>query len=160
MRIIGFDPGIDRLGWAVVEADSPRNIKCLSYGLISTDRKTSSADRLYEIFNDVTHLLERFSPDFVIAEELYFAKNVTTGMVVSEVRGVLKVCTMAKAKPFLEIHPMTVKKKLTGYGNAKKNQVRFVVSKIFGFEEPPKPDDVADAIAIAYLGILEQVYKI
>jgi len=155
--ILGFDPGIDRLGWGVVSGSSFQEKDCLGYGLITTDRKATIEDRLLEINQDVEYVIQKYKPTHIYAEKLFFAQNVTTAFTVSEVRGVLKLLARKNNIPYAEIHPMTLKKKMVGTGKATKQQIRFVVQKIFGFEEMPSPDDVADGIAIAYCGFLEEI---
>lgn len=157
LTVLGLDPGIDRLGWGVVCGSTFKDFAYVSSGLISTTRTEQVHFRLKEIYDDLHVILEKFKPDIVYAEQLFFSKNVTTAMTISEVRGVIKLCVQLKEVPYFEINPRSLKKRMTGVGNAKKNQIRFVLQHIFGFTELPKPDDVADAIAISYVGLLEQL---
>jgi crossover junction endodeoxyribonuclease RuvC len=157
IRVLGLDPGIDRLGWGVVEGETFKNFRYISSGLISSNKNESSELRLSEIYDDLIQLIEIHRPTIVYAEELFFAKNVKTAMIVSEVRGVIKIAVQKGQCDYEEIHPRTLKKKITGIGNAHKKQVQYMLEQIFHFTEKPQTDDVADAIAIAYVGFLEQV---
>lgn len=160
IKVLGLDPGIDRLGWGIVEGKSFKDFQYISSGLISSDKKQSSEMRLKEIYTDLVQLIEIHQPTIVYAEELFFAKNVKTAMIVSEVRGVIKIAVQEGKCQYAEVHPRTLKKKITGVGNAQKQQIQYMLKQIFHFTQDPKTDDVADAIAIAYVGFLEQVSRI
>ena len=157
LTVLGLDPGIDRLGWACVSGHSRTDFQCIAAGIITTQKENSSAARLTELYDDLVTLIHTYKPHIVLAEELFFAKNVKTAMTVSEVRGIIKLAVQQAQVDYAEINPKTVKKRVTGYGNANKQQIRFVVQQLFAFTEMPKPDDVADAIAIAYIGLLEHL---
>ncbi len=156
ITVLGFDPGIDRLGWGIVSGTSFNEHSCLAYGLITTNKKASMEERLLETYRDIETLINKYKPTAIYTEKLFFARNVTTAFIVSEVKGIIKVISQKNRLPHAEIHPGTLKKRITGNGKAKKNQIRFMVQKIFGFDEMPSPDDVADGIAIAYCGFLEE----
>ncbi len=148
MRILGIDPGVATIGFGVVEAERNRQrlVKC---GVITTPAHTSLSSRLEQIFRDMVDLLDLFKPDAVSVEELFFDKNITTGIAVAHARGViLLACRMAGAEIF-EYTPMQVKQAVTGYGKAEKKQVMDMVKRLCSLPAPPRPDDAADAVALA-----------
>jgi len=148
MRILGIDPGIATIGFGVVETDRAecRLIKC---GVITTPAHTSLSSRLEQIYDDTRDVLEMFRPDAVAIEELFFNTNLTTGIAVAHGRGVLLLaCRKAGVKVF-EYTPLQVKQSVVGYGRAEKAQVMDMVRRICRLPAPPKPDDAADAVALA-----------
>lgn len=148
MIILGIDPGIARVGFAILESKKSE-IKALSYGLISTDKDTPKAQRLNQIYEDTKEIIDKWQPDVVVLETLIFAKNTKTAMTVSEARGVLLLVAEQMGKTILEITPLEVKKLVCGYGRASKSQVQSAVKMLLALPEIPTPDDVADALAIA-----------
>lgn len=150
MRIIGLDPGTSRLGYAVIETSGGR-AQCLACGCAETAVKAPGA-RLCELRDGIQRLIDRFRPEQAVLERLYFSKNVRTAMAVAEARGMLLTLLAGARIPVLEVSPQEVKSGVTGRGNAPKSQVQRMVTTIFGLERPPKPDDAADALAIAYAG--------
>ena len=148
MRIMGIDPGIATIGFGVVDSDKNRYqlIKC---GVITTPAHTSLSERLSQIYDDLTQLIELFHPDAVSVEELFFNTNITTGIAVAHGRGViLLACQRAGIKVY-EYTPLQVKQSVAGYGRAEKKQVMDMVKRICQLPAPPKPDDAADAVALA-----------
>ena len=148
MRILGIDPGYGITGFGVIEADrgSSRLINC---GAITTPAGMDFSARLEIIYEDMKRLLEVAKPDAVAIEELFFGQNVTTGIGVAQARGVV---LLAIRQAGLEVHqykPMQVKQAVVGYGNATKHQVQDMTKRLLGLQQMPKPDDAADAIAIA-----------
>ena len=150
MTILGLDPGIARLGWGVVAQHASRTGNPVVYfGVIETDRKTPTTERMQTIRNEILKLLKKFKPDAVAVEKLFFSKNVKTAMQISEIRGII-LLTIAEAHvAFVEYTPQIVKQAVTGYGNADKRQVQRMVQTILKLRELPKPDDAADALALA-----------
>lgn len=148
MTVIGIDPGIERLGYAVLGI-SGSAIAPLSYGLISTPKTSPKNERLLQIYNDVRSLIEKHKPDCLSVETLIFAKNVKTALVVSEVRGVILLLSSQFGLPLYEFTPLQVKTGITGYGRSSKTQIQKAVKMVLNLAETPKPDDVSDAIAIA-----------
>ena len=147
MRILGIDPGIATIGFGVVDTAGPR-ISLVKCGVI-TPAHTSLASRLKRIYDDMGELLELFKPDAVSIEELFFNTNITTGIAVAHGRGViLLACEDAGVKIF-EYTPLQVKQSVVGYGRAEKSQVMDMVRRICGLESVPRPDDAADAVALA-----------
>ena len=148
MRILGIDPGIATIGFGVINAAKNQN-RLLNCGVISTPAHTSLSSRLEQIYDDMCQLLELFKPDAVAVEELFFNTNITTGIAVSHGRGViLLACQKAGVKIF-EYTPLQVKQAVVGYGRAEKAQVMDMVRRICNLPAPPKPDDAADAVALA-----------
>lgn len=148
MRIFGIDPGIATIGFAVL--DSARNtIHLQTCGVIKTPAHTSLSSRLNSIFLDLEDLLQRFQPDAVSIEELFFNTNITTGISVAHGRGVILLACERAGIPVFEYTPLQVKQAVVGYGRAEKKQVMEMVRKICSLDEVPRPDDAADAVALA-----------
>ncbi len=148
MRILGLDPGIATIGFGVVDSVGGKYslVKC---GVVTTPAHTSLASRLSTIYDDIGSLIEAFRPDAVSVEELFFNTNITTGIAVAHGRGViLLACEKAGVKIF-ECTPLQVKQAVVGYGRAEKKQVIDMVRRILSMPTPPKPDDAADALAMA-----------
>jgi crossover junction endodeoxyribonuclease RuvC len=148
MRILGIDPGIGRCGWGVVDAKNSK-YKALDFGCIETSPKKEIPDRLQEIYEELSKLIKTYKPDVLSIEELFFNTNAKTAFVVGQARGVI---LLAAAQNNLEIAiytPLQVKMALTGYGHAEKSQVGKMVKSLLSLKEVPKPDDTADALAIA-----------
>ena len=148
MRILGIDPGYGITGFGIVEAQAGacRLLRC---GAITTPPNTEFSWRLEVIYNDMRQLLETAKPDAVAIEELFFGQNVTTGINVAQSRGVILLAIRQAGVPIHEYKPMQVKQAVVGYGNATKRQVMDMTKRILHLEALPKPDDAADAIAIA-----------
>lgn len=148
MRILGIDPGIATIGFGLVDF-SGREYKLIKCGVISTPAHTALSARLEQIYDDLCSLLDMFRPDAVSIEELFFNTNITTGISVAHGRGViLLACRKAGIKVY-EYTPLQVKQAVVGYGRAEKKQVMDMVRRICSLPEPPKPDDAADAVALA-----------
>jgi crossover junction endodeoxyribonuclease RuvC len=148
MTVIGIDPGIERLGYAVLEF-AGSEITPVSYGLITTKKETPKNERLLQIYDDLKSLIEKHKPERMSVETLLFAKNVKTALVVSEVRGVILLLSALFNLPLYEFTPLQVKSGMTGYGRSSKGQIQKAVKMVLKLAETPKPDDVSDAIAIA-----------
>lgn len=148
MRILGIDPGIATIGFGLIEFDKGK-FKLIRCGVITTPAHTSLSSRLNQIYDDMVALLELFKPDAVSIEELFFNTNITTGISVAHGRGViLLACAKAEVKIY-EYTPLQVKQSVVGYGRAEKNQVMDMVKRLCNLSVPPKPDDAADAVALA-----------
>lgn len=148
MRILGIDPGIATIGFGIVDTDKNKH-KLVKCGVISTPAHTSLASRLELIYNDISELLDIFKPDAVSIEELFFNTNITTGISVAHGRGVLLLACQKAGVRIYEYTPLQVKQAVVGYGRAEKHQVMDMVKRICGLSAPPKPDDAADAVALA-----------
>lgn len=148
MRILGLDPGIATIGFGVVDSVGGKYslVKC---GVVTTPAHTSLASRLSTIYDDIGSLIEAFRPDAVSVEELFFNTNITTGIAVAHGRGViLLACEKAGVKIF-EYTPLQVKQAVVGYGRAEKRQVMEMVKRLLSLPSAPRPDDAADAVALA-----------
>ena len=148
MRILGIDPGYGITGFGIVDAQR-NQYQLLQYGAITTPAGTDFPLRLQMIYNDMTELLMVAKPDAVAIEELFFGQNVTTGIGVAQSRGVILLAIRQAGLPYFEYKPMQVKQAVVGYGNATKHQVQDMTRRLLRLEKMPKPDDAADAIAIA-----------
>lgn len=146
MKILGIDPGYNIIGYGVVETDG---CKVIDYGVITTPKTMSISTRLYTIYQATCELMDTFSPEQVAFEELFFNTNNTTAIPVAEARGVLIVACKQYTDKLFEYTPLQIKQALTGNGRAEKKQVQFMVKNILGLKAVPKPDDAADALAVA-----------
>ena len=146
MRVLGIDPGYNIIGYGVIETDG---CKVVDYGVITTPKTMSISERLHTIFRACNELMETFKPDQVAFEELFFNTNSTTAIPVAEARGVLIVACKEYTNKLYEYTPLQIKQALTGNGRAEKKQVQFMVKNILGLCAVPKPDDAADALAVA-----------
>ena len=148
MSILGLDPGTATTGWGIIEEVKKEPV-LVDFGCIETCKTKCNVDRLCEIESDLQKIIKKYQPDEVAIEDLFFFKNLKTAIKVAQARGVLLV-TSGKAKLIVaEYTPLQVKQALTGYGRADKNQVQVMVQNIFKLKEIPKPDDAADALAVA-----------
>ena len=148
MRILGIDPGIAIVGFGLIESNRG-SVQMLQYGAVTTEAGLPLATRLVQIENDMTALIAQLKPDEIAVEELFFSKNITTGIAVAHGRGVI-LCTAERlGVPIYEYTPMQVKQAVVGYGLADKKQVMDMTKRLLKLKAVPKPDDAADALAIA-----------
>lgn len=148
MRILGIDPGLATVGWAVLECVRGQS-RPVAYGAIITPAHTDIEARLLMIKNDLEEIIKKYGPDEMAIEELFFNTNITTGIAVAEARGVILCTAHALGVRISEYTPLQVKQAVVGYGKAEKQQVIAMVTSILRLPKPPKPDDTADAVAIA-----------
>ena len=148
MIILGIDPGLAIVGWGVLEYKGNR-FRTLGYGSIQTPAGMPTEDRLVAIYDSLSKIIDTYQPDCMAVEELFWNTNQTTGIRVSEARGVILLCATQKNVKIFEYTPLQVKQAVVGYGRAEKKQVISMVTMLLGLEKPPKPDDTADALAIA-----------
>ena len=148
LRILGIDPGLATMGWGVIEADGYRE-KLVQYGALITYPRDTFPTRLRCIYTGVQGLLQTFKPDEIAFEELFFSKNVTTGIQVGGARGVALVACQAYTDKLFEYTPMQIKQAVVGYGGADKHQVQMMVRLVLGLKELPPPDAAADGVACA-----------
>lgn len=148
MRVLGIDPGLATMGYGVVEGDGD-DLVVLAYGVITTEAGNLLPDRLLCAFRDLSELVHRWQPQGAAVEELFFSKNVRTALTVGHARGVALLCLANAGVPVHEYKPAQVKEAVTGYGAAPKHQVQMMVQQLLKMSELPKPDDAADALAIA-----------
>ena len=148
MRILGIDPGFATVGWAVLDSERG-NLQPVAYGAITTPAHTNFESRLLMIKKDLETIIDRYTPTEMAIEELFFNTNITTGIAVAEARGVILCTAFEKGLKISEYTPLQVKQAVVGYGKAEKQQVIAMVTSILKLKKPPKPDDTADAVAIA-----------
>lgn len=154
MIICGIDPGTATTGFGVVKKDRG-SFLMLDYGVITTSPKDTNSKRLEKIFQEIFLLLKKHKPDLVVVEKLYFFKNLKTAMPVAEARGVILLAIQQNRIKIIELTPLEVKMGICGYGRAEKQQVQKMVKEILKLEKIPKPDDAADALALAICGALK-----
>ena len=148
MRIFGIDPGYATIGYGIIEYDNFR-FKTVAYGAVTTKPDKSFADRLCDIFDDINTLISTYKPDCLSIEKLYFNTNTTTAIDVAQARGVILLAAQRSNINIFEYTPLQVKQSITGYGRAEKHQVMEMVKNLLQLNSVPKPDDTADALAIA-----------
>jgi crossover junction endodeoxyribonuclease RuvC len=148
MIIMGIDPGYATIGYGILEYSAGR-FRAIAGDTIVTDSKMAFEKRLQKIYSDMNELMERTKPDVLAIEELFFTKNQTTGIGVAHARGVILLCAAQFGVETHEYGPMQVKQAVVGYGNAEKRQVMEMTKRILSLKTLPRPDDVADALAVA-----------
>lgn len=148
MRIIGIDPGTAICGYGIIDVEGSR-LRPVAYGAITTEPKDSDAARLEILFNQLSDILEEYKPDKFGVEELFFNRNVTTAITVGQARGVILLAAHQQDIPVYEYTPLQIKQAVVGYGKATKDQVTYMTMNILGIREKIKPDDTADALAVA-----------
>lgn len=146
--ILGIDPGIADTGFGVVECEGNK-LTCITYGSIKTKANTPLADRLEIINNELTEIIKKYSPNLMSVEELFFCNNAKTALIVGQARGVILLTAKQHNLPICEFTPLQVKQAVSTYGKADKAQVQKMVKMLLNLKEIPKPDDAADALAIA-----------
>lgn len=148
MRILGIDPGLATMGWGVVESDTGR-LRLVSAGVITTPPDMPFPQRLLQISRDTKDLLTLYHPDEIVFEELFFARNVTTALLVGAARGVALAACAETDRPLYEYTPMQIKQAVVGYGRAEKHQIQQMIKLILNLPDILRPDDAADAVAAA-----------
>ena len=149
MIILGIDPGIATMGYGVVDKDKNGNCRAIDYGVVVTPKEETLPVRLAILEEGVNKIIDRFAPEEVALEELFFTQNITTGIAVAQARGVTLLACVKKCGRLYEYTPMQIKQALTGYGRADKQQIQQVVTSLLRLKSVPRPDDAADALAIA-----------
>ena len=157
MRIVGFDPGLATLGYGVIDIDKKGKPLMVDYGIISTPKDENLAVRLCMLEKGVKQVIDTFKPDQIAIEELFFAKNVKTGIAVAHARGVILLTANKECGKIFEYTPLQIKQALTGYGRAEKRQIQEMtklqiqqmVKTFLALKSIPRPDDAADALAVA-----------
>lgn len=147
MIVIGIDPGLATVGFGVLRKEE--KLTPLSYGCIRTSAEKQTPERLLEIYEEINALFEKYAPSAVAVERLFFNKNVTNAMSVSEARGVIFLAAQQKRIPVFEYTPLQVKQAITGSGRADKKQMQEMIKRLLSLKEIPKPDDAADGLSIA-----------
>ena len=148
MRIIGIDPGYAIVGYGILDVVNGKNI-LVDYGAITTSARKTPELRLLDIYAELNGLLTEFNPDCAAMEKLFFNTNTTTGIGVAKACGVIQLALVQRQLEICEYTPIQVKQTVVGYGQAEKKQIQYMVPKLLGMKETPKPDDAADALAVA-----------
>lgn len=148
MRILGIDPGYAIVGYGIVDYAKNR-FATVGYGAVTTKAKTPFETRLADIYNDMLSIIDKYNPDELAIEKLYFNTNTTTAIDVAQARGVIVLAAHQKGLKISEYTPLQVKQAVTGYGRAEKHQVMEMIKSILSLKSVPKPDDTADALALA-----------
>jgi len=147
-RSLGFDPGFAITGYGVVDRRAGE-MSCVAYGVIRTPRSMGLPDRLRFIYHEAKFIIERYHPSVIGVEKIFFAKNKKTGLTVSEARGVILLASAEARIDLIEVTPLQVKQAMTSYGRAEKAQIQAMVKRILNLKITPRPDDAADALAVA-----------
>ena len=158
MRILGIDPGIAIVGYGIVDIKG-NSISMVEYGCITTSSNSRLPDRLFFIMNEMTDIINEFKPDEMAIEELFFNKNTKTAITVAEARGVEILAAKQSGLEIYEYTPLQIKQAVVGYGRAEKQQVQEMVKILLNLSERPKPDDAADALAVAICHSLSHKFK-
>ena len=149
MIIIGLDPGLATLGYGVIEKDARGNCRAIDCGVVLTPKEEGLPVRLAMLEEGINKILDQYKPDAVAVEELFFSKNITTGIAVAHAPGVALLACVKSCGKLYEYTPMQIKQALTGYGKADKKQMQSVVTSLLKLKAVPQPDDAADALAVA-----------
>lgn len=149
MLSLGIDPGTATVGYGLVRELNDGSLQAVDYGVITTPAGLPMAERLQMIFETLTALIQRYQPDRAAVEEMFFGKNITTAITVAQGRGVILLTLIQAGLPIQEYKPNYIKQSISGYGGAKKPQMQEMVRMLLGLDAIPRPDDAADALAIA-----------
>ena len=148
MVILGIDPGYATIGYGVIDTSGNKS-KAVDYGVITTPKNENIAVRLAMIYDSMTEIINKFKPDEIAVEELFFVQNVTTGINVAHARGIILLASIHACGRIYEYTPLQIKQAMTGYGRAEKRQIQEMVKVYLHLQSIPRPDDAADALAIA-----------
>lgn len=157
--VLGIDPGTATTGYGVVGRTLRGDFDLLAAGVIRTAPDVEMHLRLLELFTDLQALIREFRPNEVAVEKLFFGKNVTNAITVGQARGVVLLAAALAGLPLAEYTPAEVKQAISGYGNAEKRQMQEMVQRLLGLDEPPRPDDAADGVAIALCHLQTVAYR-
>ncbi|MCY4064626.1 MAG: crossover junction endodeoxyribonuclease RuvC [Chloroflexi bacterium] len=149
MLSLGIDPGTASLGYGLVREHDDGSLTCVHYDVIRTRADTPMPQRLKQIHDELVVIVERYQPDRAAVEELFFARNVTTAITVAQARGVVLLALQNAGLPIAEYKPNAIKQSITGYGGADKTQMQEMVRLLLTLDNRPRPDDAADALAVA-----------
>jgi crossover junction endodeoxyribonuclease RuvC len=149
MIVLAIDPGLASVGYSLVRKENDE-FEVLEFGCIRTSSKAKTAFRIQTIYEALHALARKYHPETIILEKIFFAKNAKTALLVGESRGAILLLSANLGVPVHEFTPLQVKQAMTGFGRASKNQIKYMVQKVFSLAKPPTPDDAADALAIAF----------
>jgi crossover junction endodeoxyribonuclease RuvC len=158
MLALGIDPGLATIGYGLVRELNDGSLQAVAYNVITTPAGMPLWERLQMIYEGITRVLQEYQPDRAGVEELFFAKNVTTALTVAHARGVILLALSQAKIPLAEYKPNTIKQSIAGYGGAKKPQMQEMTRILLGLDDIPRPDDAADALAIAITDIHSSRY--
>lgn len=158
MLSLGIDPGTATTGYGLVRELADGSLQAIGYGVITTPPRVPMHERLKQIYDELTEIIEQFQPDRAGVEELFFARNVTTAITVAQGRGVILLALSNAQIPIAEYKPNVVKQSVSGYGSAGKPQIQEMVRMLLGLDTIPRPDDAADALAVAITDIHSSRY--
>lgn len=153
MLILGIDPGLATTGWAIIRKNKS-SLKVIDYGCFLTAKQLNQAERLLMIYKQLRKIITRYEPKLAAVEQVFFYKNVKTALLVGEARGVTIFTLNQNKIPVIEFTPLQVKVTVTNYGRADKQQIQKMIKRIFKLDTVPRPDDAADALAVAYCAAL------
>lgn len=159
IKVLGIDPGTAIVGWGVLEQKGSQNLKMINYGQITTSAKLTMPERLDLIATDLIKLIDKYQPDEVAVEELFYFKNKKTVISVAQARGVILYICKNKKLIIGEYTPLQIKQSVTGYGKADKKQMQLMIQNVLQLKEIPKPDDAADALAVAFCHLNSRRYQ-
>ncbi len=159
MLVLGLDPGTATTGYGLVRQLSDGSLEAVAFGVITTKPVDAMPDRLRQIYQGISTLIDRYQPDTAAVEQLFFGKNITTAITVAQGRGVILLALANAGLPIREYKPSQIKQAIAGYGNAPKPQMQDMVRALLGLEEIPRPDDAADALAVAITDINSSQYE-
>jgi len=154
LRVLGIDPGIALTGYGIIESKNGSEFKVIDYGRIETSSSLKKSMRFLHLYTELCSIISLYQPDVVAIEELFFNKNSKTAITIGEARGVIILTCIQNNLSIYEYTPLQVKQSITGYGRANKTQIQKMVKSLLSLPEIPKPDDVADALAVAMCHIL------
>jgi crossover junction endodeoxyribonuclease RuvC len=158
MRVLGVDPGLNISGYCLLEKVN-NQLRLLTYGTVQTPRQTSLSNRLKYLYNAATELMKKHNPKYIAIEDIFYHRNVKSAIALGQAKGTWILAGANLEIPSEEYAPRKVKSSVTGNGAATKDQVQFMLTKIFGLSEPPRPLDASDAIAVAYCSINQRFGK-
>lgn len=149
MIILGIDPGLINTGYGVIQITGSNNLQAIDFGTISPDKKEKLSYRLKTIYDDLSLIIKKYSPNILSIEEVFFGKNVKSALLLGHARGVSMLCASNNNIPVFEYSPRKIKQSITGNGNADKSQVKFMVTRELNLKNLDFPDDASDALATA-----------
>lgn len=149
MLVLGIDPGTATTGYGLVREHEDGSLTVVTYGVFTTQANTPMPERLLDLYQQIIDFVRVYQPTEAAVEELFFGKNVTTGIKVAQARGVILLALAQAGLPIAEYKPNSVKSAITGYGGAEKYQMQMMVAQLLNLDETPKPDDAADGLALA-----------
>lgn len=158
MLILGIDPGLAITGYGLIRADRHSDYQCIAHGVITTQGQQADASRLKILYDSLTDLILQYQPNSSAVEKLYFQKNVKTALSVGQARGVALLTLAQAGIPTFEYNPNVIKQTVCGYGDASKSQVQRMVQTLLSLKDLPKPDDAADALAVAICHLHHQSF--